>query len=49
MNWFNIEIDLVKPICMINVSDDEDLKLAFKREEYTTINQRRSISERCKI
>ena len=29
MNWTNIEIDHVKPICMFNISDDEELKLAF--------------------
>ena len=29
MNWSNIEIDHVKPICLFNVSDDEELKLAF--------------------
>ena len=29
MNWSNIEIDHVKPICMFDVSKDEDLKEAF--------------------
>ena len=29
MNWSNIEIDHVKPICLLNLSDDEELKLAF--------------------
>ena len=29
MNWSNIEIDHVKPICMFDVSDDEQLKEAF--------------------
>ena len=29
MNWSNIEIDHVKPFCMFNISDDEDLKFAF--------------------
>ena len=29
MNWGIIEIYHVKPICMFNVSDDEELKLAF--------------------
>ena len=29
MNWSNIEIDHVKPICMFIVSDDEQLKEAF--------------------
>ena len=29
MNWSNIEIDHVKPICLFNISDDEELKLAF--------------------
>ena len=29
MNWENIEIDHVKPICMFDVSDDEQLKQAF--------------------
>ena len=29
MNWLNIEIDHVRPICMFDVSDDEQLKEAF--------------------
>ena len=29
MNWTNIEIDHVKPICMFDVTKDEDLKEAF--------------------
>ena len=29
MNWSNIEIDHVKPICMFDISDDEQLKEAF--------------------
>ena len=29
MNWSNIEIDHVKPICMFNVTKDEELKEAF--------------------
>ena len=29
MNWTNIEIDHVKPICMFDLSKDEDLKEAF--------------------
>ena len=29
MNWSNIEIDHVKPICMFDVSNDEELKEAF--------------------
>ena len=29
MNWTNIEIDHVKPICMFDVSKDEELKEAF--------------------
>ena len=29
MNWSNIEIDHVKPICLFDVSDDEQLKEAF--------------------
>ena len=28
MNWENIEIDGVKPICMFNVSKEEELKEA---------------------
>ena len=30
MNWTNIELDHVKPICMSDVSKDEELKEAFK-------------------
>ena len=29
MNWSNIEIDHVKPICILNISDVEEIKLAF--------------------
>ena len=29
MNWSNIEIDHAEPICMFNVSDDEELNFAF--------------------
>ena len=29
MNWTNIELDDVKPICMFDISDDEQLKEAF--------------------
>ena len=29
MSWFNIEIDHVKPICMFDVSKDEELKETF--------------------
>ena len=29
MNWSNIEIDHVKPICMFDISKDEELKEAF--------------------
>ena len=29
MNWSNIEIDQVKPICMFNESKDEELKETF--------------------
>ena len=29
MNWSNINLDHVKPICLFNVSKDEELKEAF--------------------
>ena len=29
MNWSNIEVDHIKPICMFDVSDDDQLKEAF--------------------
>ena len=29
MNWSNIEVDHIKPICMFDVSDEEQLKEAF--------------------
>ena len=29
MKWYNIEIDHVKPICMFNVSKDEEVKECF--------------------
>ena len=33
MNWSNIEIDHVTPICMFNVSDGNEIKLAFNRKK----------------
>ena len=33
MNWSNIEIDHVKPICMFDVTKDEELKEAFSRKK----------------
>ena len=29
MNWLNIEIDHVKPICLFDVSKDEELRETF--------------------
>ena len=29
MNWTNIELDHVKPVCMFDVSKDEELREAF--------------------
>ena len=29
MNWSNIEVDHIKPICLFDISDDEQLKEAF--------------------
>ena len=29
MTWYNIEIDHVKPICLFDVTKDEELKEAF--------------------
>ena len=29
MNWSNIEIDHVKPFCLVDVSKDEELREAF--------------------
>ena len=29
MNWSDIEVDHIKPICMFDVSNDEQLKEAF--------------------
>ena len=33
MKWLKIEIDLVKPICMFDVSKDEELREAFSWEK----------------
>ena len=33
MNWENIENDHVKPICLFDISDDEQLKEAFNRKK----------------
>ena len=41
MNWENIEIDHVKPICMFDVTKDEELKEAFNWRN----TQTRSCSE----
>ena len=35
MTWDNIEIDHVKPICLFDISDDEQLKEAFKGRRNT--------------
>ena len=32
MNWTNIQIDNVKPICLFDVSKDGELKEAFRYE-----------------
>ena len=37
MNWNKIDIDLVKPICMFDVTKDEDLKEAFKWKNTQTL------------
>ena len=37
MNWLNIEIDHVKPICMFDVSKDEQLKEAFSWKNTQTL------------
>ena len=29
MNWSNTEVDHVKPVCMFDVSEDEELREAF--------------------
>ena len=37
MNWSNIEIDHVKPICMFDVTKDEQLKEAFSWKDTQTL------------
>ena len=32
MNWSNIEIDHVKPICMFDISEDQKLKKTFSEK-----------------
>ena len=47
MNWTIIEIDHVKAICMFDVSDDEQLKEAFRwknTEHYLNKITRRKVS-----
>ena len=46
MNWSNIEIDHVKPICMIDKSDGEELKLAFNWKNTQPLLKKNSFSER---
>ena len=41
MNWYNIEIDHIKPICMFDVSNDEELNKAFSWKKYSTLTQTR--------
>ena len=40
MKWSNIEVDHIKPICMFDLSKDEEL------EEYSTLTQTRSSTKR---
>ena len=37
MNWTNIEIDPVKPICIFDVSKDEELEEAFSWKNTQTL------------
>ena len=37
MNWTNIVIDHVKPICMFDVTKDEELKEAFNWKNTQTL------------
>ena len=37
MNWSNIQIDHVKTLCVFNVSDDEESKLALNWKDTQTL------------
>ena len=37
MSWTNIEIDHVKPICLLDVSKDEELREAFSWKNTQTL------------
>ena len=39
MNWSNTEVDHVKPICMFDVSKEEELKSVLL-EKYTALNKK---------
>ena len=47
MNWTNIEIDHVKPICIFDVSEDGEIKEAFNWKNTQTllkeVNQQKGI------
>ena len=42
MNWSNTEIDHVKPICNFVVSNDEEVRDAFKLEKHSALIERNS-------
>ena len=49
MDWENIEIDHVKPICMFDVTKDEELKRSIQLAKHSAITQTRSSSKRYQI
>ena len=49
MNWENIEIDHVKPICMFDVTKDEELKEAFNRRNTQPLLKQDHVQKRIKF
>ena len=37
MNWLNIEIDHVKPICMLNIYNDDEIRECFNWKKIQTL------------
>ena len=49
MNWSNIEIDHLKPICLFDVSKDEELREAFNWKNTQPLSKPAHIHKRTKF
>ena len=44
MTWYNIQIDHVKPICLFDITKDDELKEAFNWKKYPAFIKRSTFS-----